>query len=166
VQAKVINVDANGAPAAILIGMTMDVPPLTGWPQALLGERFRAVRFIGVGCVATAVHWCAVVGLVSGWQWCPLLANVLGWLIAFAVSFLGHHWMTFHDQGSTIGVAAPRFFMVSAAGFAINEAAYALALLSSPRHYQLWLLLVLAGVAGLTYVISRHWAFLRTDVIE
>jgi putative flippase GtrA len=158
-QAKVIDVDANGAPAAILAAMTMDV-------NMLMSQRFRAVRFIGVGCAAAAVHWCAVVGLVNGWQWHPLLANVLGWLIAFSVSFLGHHWMTFHDHGSTISVAAPRFFLVSAVGFAINEAAYAMALRLSPGHYQLCLLLVLAGVAGLTYVISRHWAFLRTEVIE
>jgi putative flippase GtrA len=164
VQTNVIDVDANGRPAAILVAlMTRLNRSVLTWPLTLMGPRLRLLRFIVVGCSAAAVHWAVVVGLVSLWIWHPLLANIVGWLLAFGVSFLGHHWLTFRDHGSRISAAAPRFFMVSAMGFAVNELAYALMLQISPAHYRLWLFSVLLGVAGFTYVLSRHWAFLRNE---
>ena len=56
-----------------------------------------------------------------------------------------------------------RFFAISAGGFAVNESAYALLLHWTTLRYDLLLAAVLVGVAGLTYVLSRHWAFLRTS---
>jgi hypothetical protein len=56
--------------------------------------------------------------------------------------------------------AARRFFGVSAAGFAINEFAYALLLQWSSWRYDFVLALVLVGVAVITYLLSSRWAFL------
>lgn len=118
-------------------------------------------RFVVVGCMAAAVHWGAVVGLVAHGGWRPALANVLGWLLAFVVSFSGHHLWTFRDHGVPPWVSAARFFVVSASGFAVNETAYVLLLHWSGLRYDLVLAAVLIGVAGLTYLLGRHWAFLR-----
>ena len=124
--------------------------------------RLRIARFIGVGCVAAAVHWSVVVGLVGALQWHPLAANVIGWLVSFVVSFSGHHRLTFRDHGVQWPLAAGRFFLVSAAGFAINESAYAVLLGFAGLRYDLLLALVLVAVAVLTYLLGRHWAFLRS----
>ena len=127
--------------------------------------RHRIACFIAVGCVAAAVHWSVVVGLVSGLHWRPLVANVVGWLVAFVVSFSGHHRLSFHGHGVQWHVAARRFFVVSAAGFAINECAYAALLGWTGLHYDLLLAVVLVAVAVLTYLLGRHWAFLRSEAM-
>lgn len=119
--------------------------------------------FIAVGCAAAALHLGVVVVLVGAWAMAPLAANVVGWLIAFGVSFAGHHYLTFAHHGAPLARAAGRFFFVSAAGFAVNEAAYAALLRWSPLRYDLGLALVLLAVAAATYWLGRHWAFLRIE---
>src|SRR6188474_2215327 len=81
--------------------------------------------FVAVGTAAAAVHFAVVVLLVELRGWRPLVANPLGWLVAFGVSFVGHHRLTFANSGARTGRAAGRFLAVSAMGFAVNEAAYA-----------------------------------------
>ena len=117
--------------------------------------------FVAVGVAAAAVHFSVVVLLVELGGWRPLLANPIGWLVAFAVSFTGHHRLTFADSGARVGRAARRFFAISAAGFAVNEAAYATLLAHGALGYRLGLGAVLVAVAALTYWAGRHWAFMR-----
>jgi putative flippase GtrA len=116
--------------------------------------------FIAVGCAAAAVHLAVVVLLVSGPGLRPLVANVLGWLVAFLVSFGGHWQLTFHGRGAPVWRAARRFFGISAAGFAANEAAYAALLHWSGVRYDVGLAMVLVAVAVVTYLLSSRWAFL------
>lgn len=129
-----------------------------------LSTRRRIGFFIAVGCAAAAVHWGVVVALVSRWGWQPLVANVLGWLLAFTVSFAGHHLLTFQGHGAALRRAAARFFIVSAGGFAVNEAVYAMLLAWTGQRYDLVLAVVLIAVAVFTYLLGRHWAFLRNEV--
>lgn len=119
----------------------------------------RIVRFIGVGSAAAAVHFVVVVAGVQGLAWHPLKANVGGWLVAFLVSFAGHHRLTFADHGAPTGQALRRFFLISAAGFAVNEGLYALTLTLGGMDYRPALFLVLLAVAVLTYLVSKAWAF-------
>ena len=51
----------------------------------------------------------------------------VGWLVAFAVSFIGHYRLTFRHSRIPWTIAIRRFFLVSAAGFLVNESAYAAA---------------------------------------
>ncbi len=119
-----------------------------------------ALRFIVIGCAAAAVHFLVVYGLVeTGLLRAPLVANVAGWLVAFTVSFGGHYHWTFAHHNVAWHHALPRFFLLSAAGFAINEAAYALALHYLPWRYDVLLAGVLVAVAVGTYVFSKLWAF-------
>lgn len=124
--------------------------------------RGRITWFVLVGCAAAAVHWSAVVVLVTRLALPPLLANVIGWLLAFGVSFTGHHRLSFRGHGVPLRSSAARFLVISATGFAINEASYALLLHWTQQRYDLVLAVVLLGVAVLTYWLSRHWAFLRS----
>lgn len=116
--------------------------------------------FIAVGCAAAAVHLVTVIALVRWGGWSPPVANVLGWLTAFVCSFFGHHLTTFSDARAPMGRAARRFFAVSALGFAANQIAYLLLLRLSGLRYDLALALVLVGVAVMTYLLGRRWAFL------
>ncbi len=115
--------------------------------------------FIAVGCAASLTHWLVVVAIVAGFSVPPLVANLAGWLVAFTVSFSGHYHLTFRYQKTSLWPAATRFFVVSAIGFGINEASYAWLLHATTMRYDVLLFLVLVGVAVLTFVLSRLWAF-------
>ena len=129
-------------------------------PPGLPGPRIHgAAWFLVVGGTATLVHWAAVVALVEWAAVRPLAANVGGWLAAFGVSFAGHHRLSFRGHATPALAAARRFFVVSAAGFALNQAAYAVLLAKTSLSYALLLGVVLASVAAATYVASRWWAF-------
>jgi len=89
----------------------------------------------------------------------PALANVAGWLVALLVSFGGHWRLTFGDRRSPRLRSAPRLLVVSASAFAVNAAAYALLLRADWLPYDVSLALVLLGVAMLSYLANRDWAF-------
>lgn len=117
----------------------------------------RILAFGLVGCAAAAVHFSVVCVLVP-LHLPPLLANVFGFLVAFGVSFAGHDRWTFPSQGRAKRPAAARFFVVACTAFVLNETLYALLLLTG-LDYRPALLLVLATVALMTWLWSKHWAF-------
>jgi putative flippase GtrA len=121
--------------------------------------------FIVVGIGAALTHWLTAVGCVELFGLSPLAANVVGWLCAFFVSFCGHFQLTFRHQKQAWHVAVRRFFLISALGFAVNQAAYAWLLEVTAIRYDVLLALVLAAVAGMTFVLSRLWAFAHNDAI-
>ena len=125
----------------------------------MLLHRHRPAVFIAVGSAAALVHLLTVVLLVEKMLLAPLVANVGGWMCAFGVSYGGHRLLTFADHDAPVLQSARRFFLLSAAGFAINESAYAVLLHSSQVPYYLLLAIILVGVAVATYLLSRHWAF-------
>ncbi len=115
--------------------------------------------FIAVGCAAAATHWLVAVAAVRFAAMPPLVANVAGWLVAFGVSFVGHYQLTFKQQGASWTRAARRFFAVSAAGFAVNELAYAYLLTATTIRYDILLALILIAIAVMTFILGRFWAF-------
>ncbi|MEJ6002370.1 GtrA family protein [Paucibacter soli] len=121
----------------------------------------RALLWFGaVGASAAAVHFAVVVLAVKLLALAPLLANVLGFMLAFCVSFVGHHRLSFAAQQASGRQALPRFALVALLGFASNELMYAV-LLGLGVEYRLALFLVLLAVAAMTWLLSRHWAFKR-----
>lgn len=119
--------------------------------------------FIAVGCAAAATHWSVVVLTVTASGMAPLAANIIGWIVAFCVSFVGHYFLTFRHQQAPLARAAGRFFAVSALGFGINEAAYAWLLRATAMRYDILLALILIGIAGMTFILGRYWAFRRKN---
>ena len=138
------------------------LPSLAAQPLCASPTR-RIGRFVIVGSAAAATHWAGVVWLVSQWGFNPVLANVPAWLAALVVSFAGHHRWTFGDRHAAAGKSAARFFLVSAAGFAVNQGAYVALLRWSTLRYDLVLAGVLVAVAALTFLASRHWVFLSNE---
>jgi len=115
--------------------------------------------FVLVGTTSALVHWTVVVLLVSQMNLAPLTANLFGWLVAFVFSFSGHFLLTFKQHNALLWSAVRRFFLISATGFLINETAYAILLKTTDFNYQWLLAVVLVGVAFLTFLISKFWAF-------
>jgi putative flippase GtrA len=122
----------------------------------------RPAIFILVGSAAALTHLMTVIFLVENAHLPPLVANVGGWLCAFGVSYGGHYLLTFADHAARAFQSIFRFFVLSASGFAINESAYAILLRTSSAPYPVLLAIILASVAALTYLLSRHWAFADT----
>lgn len=154
-------VDRFGRPVSCPFFCTPSVNPhpySTCYMNTLLTQ---LVWFVTVGCTAAATHWVVAVLCVEHLALAPLLANVVGWLVAFQVSLFGHYHLTFKHQGAPWRQAAVRFFAVALLGFALNELAYATLLHLTSLRYDIALALVLIGVAVLTFVLSRFWAFKR-----
>jgi putative flippase GtrA len=117
----------------------------------------QLARFGVIGIAAMVVHWC-VVALFVPLGIAPLLANVIGFCIAFNVSFFGHHHWTFASADSQRNTFK-RFLGVAVLGFVVNECMYSLLLTFTRLDYRVALGIVLIAVAGLTFVLSRFWAF-------
>jgi putative flippase GtrA len=118
--------------------------------------------FVVVGSLAALTHLVVVMALVETTGMAPLWANVGGWMVAFTVSFAGHHRLTFSGSASPFWPALRRFWLISLGAFLVNQAAYAVLLRWSGWNYALLLALVLVGVAVGTFVLSRWWAFAHT----
>jgi putative flippase GtrA len=126
--------------------------------------KYRPVLFILVGSMAALTHFLTVILIVEKLAIVPLKANVIGWLCAFGVSYGGHYSLTFSDHSAPPLRSAMRFFVLSAAGFAINESAYALLLHLTLLPYQVLLAFILIAVAAFTYLLSQRWAFQGTGL--
>ena len=125
-------------------------------------SRTAPLRFIVVGCAAALTHW-LVASFAMGplMAWPALIANVLGFSVAFWVSYAGHHRWTFRSDAPH-GQAIWRFALVAIGSFVLNEAMFAALLRWTPLPPRLSLALVLVAVAGLTYLLGRRWAFVRS----
>lgn len=111
-----------------------------------------------VGVSALIIHWLIVAALVP-MHLAPLLANVAAFVAAFQVSYFGHRCLTFNATHLAKRQTLPRFLLVALAGFAANETLYAVLLHNTQLDYRLALLPVLGAVAGMTFLLSRQWAF-------
>jgi putative flippase GtrA len=126
-------------------------------PLAQLARQLAC--FVAVGATAALTHWGVAVLLVSRLSWTPALANVAGWLLAFLVSFAGHHLLTFRQAHAPWRVAARRLFLISAGNFTLNEIVYITLLRSTDLPYDGLLAGILIAQAVLTFLASRYWAF-------
>jgi len=126
-------------------------------------ELLRLLRFGIIGASAAAIHYLTVVVLVETSGIAPLLANVAGFALAFWCSFFGHRYWTFGDhQVASEQNSARRFLLTALLGFALNEGLFYLLLHGAGLRYEYALGIAVVAVAGVTYVLSRLWAFRHT----
>lgn len=119
----------------------------------------QALRFIVVGSSAASVHFLIVLALVQRLQLPPLLANVIAFFVAFNLSYAGHHFWTFSHETRSHTQSLPRFLLVAAGSFCLNEWLYFLLLRYAPLPYWLSLGIILALVAMITFLFSKFWVF-------
>jgi putative flippase GtrA len=121
------------------------------------------LRFIAVGLTAAAVHFTCFWAFTRGASIHPLLANALAFGVAFAVSFVGHHRLSFADHDQPLLQSLRRFGVTSLLGLLTSEAV--LAVVWRWLGWPDWLGVVLGqGVAAVqTFALGRWWAFARTS---
>lgn len=112
-----------------------------------------------VGVSAMLVHLGSVALILVPLGLPPLIANIVGFLLAFQISHVGHHRLTFNAVDAPLGRSRRRFFLVAFSSFLVNEAMYALLLRFTTLDYRVALMIVLVAVAVLTFVSARQWAF-------
>lgn len=115
--------------------------------------------FTIVGALAALVHYVSALLLEGGLQFSPGSANFLAFLLAFPVSYIGHHTLSFAGSRQPHIHALPRFLLVACTGFAGNQLLLLSLLHFTPVPFWLALALVMVVVAVLTYLLSRFWAF-------
>lgn len=140
-----------------LIPMT-DTPSLK---HQIKSEARTAGRFAIVGLVATGTHAVAALCLLEFGLLSAFPANICGFLVAFIVSFTGHHRWSFSgslDEDRT-GQRMRRFFVLAIAGFALNSGVLAAWLDLTAWPDSLGILVAIAVVPALTFLGARLWAF-------
>jgi putative flippase GtrA len=124
--------------------------------------RSSAFWFLLTGASAALTHM-GVFALVQHQRpdvW-PEAANALGFVIAFAISFGGHRWLSFKGTSTPMKQSLLRFGVTALAGFTCNEVVF----MVLTRHYGwfalLALLVALVVASAQTFLLSRFWAFQR-----
>lgn len=127
----------------------------------LAGELATLARFGVVGVVATLVHYGAA--LLAARAGAPLLlANLVGFLVAFSVSFLGHHHWTFRPaEGPARGLraSAARFMVVAGSSFLFSTVVLAGLVAQGRVSAPLALGVAVLVVPLVNFVAARGWAF-------
>lgn len=138
--------------------------PMTEPPSLkhkIRGEAHTAGRFAIVGLAATGTHAAVALCLLEFGLLSAFPANICGFLVAFVVSFTGHHLWSFsgsRDDGRT-GQRMRRFFILAIAGFALNSGILAAWLDLTAWPDALGILVSIAIVPALTFLGARLWAF-------
>jgi putative flippase GtrA len=118
--------------------------------------------FALVGFSAMFVHFYTVTAIFVPLAIHPLIANTLGFLVAFIVSYLGHTYLTFKQPNKKTAPSLSglfRFFIVATASFLLNQVIFYLLLSFTKLGLDLSLGITLVLVAGVTYLLSKFWAF-------
>jgi putative flippase GtrA len=113
--------------------------------QTMLAEARRITRFGLVGVAALLTHMAVAWLVLERLTGSPYAASLAGFLVAFCVSFLGHHHFTFAGGQDYIRTL-PRFFLVALSGFLAKMVSMMVSILVIP---------------ALTYLAARLWAFAR-----
>jgi putative flippase GtrA len=114
-------------------------------------------RYLGVGALATAVHYGLLVLLVERFGWLAWLGAGAGAVVGAQVAYLGNRWLTFDHRGA-VARSWVRFQLTAVAGAVLGMvlvgAAERLGL-----HYLLGQVVATVLATLLTYAINRRWTF-------
>ena len=120
----------------------------------------KIINFFFVGLTASLVHT-LVAGLVlksdvGG----VFVANTFGFIVAFMVSYSGHYYITF---GSDVqhSVAFFKFLLTALIGFGFNSMILMFLVYLFQQESLLFIVVAIIGSAGLVYILSRNWVFVR-----
>jgi putative flippase GtrA len=120
-------------------------------------EAGRLGRYLGVGAVATLVHWGLLVVAVEALGWPAWLGSGVGAVAGAQVAYAGNRRLTFAHRGAIVR-SWPRFQFTALAGAVLGMGIVALAV-HWRLHYLVGQALATGTVALVTYVVNRHWTF-------
>jgi len=116
------------------------------------------VRFGLIGVVSTLVHVAVALILHHFFGFSPLWSNAMAFMTAWMVSYVGN-WVWTFEAATTHSHSAPRFFIVAAGGFALNQ--LIVLITSEWWGWPFWLALVpvVMIVPLVGFIASRYWAY-------
>jgi putative flippase GtrA len=131
------------------------MPALHPKGRAIFSE---ALRFLGVGALATALQYVILIALVHGAAWDAVPASTLGFAISMWVNYAANRRYTFasdrpHSQ------ALPRFVATALGGLGLTAAGMFLLVSLLRLNYLLAQLIVTAAVTVWNFVLNRWWSF-------
>ena len=121
------------------------------------------VMFLAVGLSAACVHFLSFWLLTRLGFVHPLVANAAAFGVAFGVSFIGHRRLSFADHDQRLLTSLRRFGVTALLGLTTSEGVLALVWHGLGWPDWLGVLLGQAVAAMQTFVLSRWWAFARSN---
>ncbi|MGQ0677588.1 MAG: GtrA family protein [Rhodospirillales bacterium] len=115
-------------------------------------------RFCGVGALAALGHYGAFVPLVAGLGAAPVPAALAGYLVGGTISYLLTYRFVFASDKAH-RAAAPQFFAVAAAGFALTGVSMAALTGPAGLHWLLAQVLTTGAVMLWSFAANRFWTF-------
>ena len=117
----------------------------------------RFLRYTGIGALATAAHYAAMVALVE-WAHLPAwMASGLGACIGAQIAFLGNRRFTFDHQGEA-WPAWLKFMGTAALGALLGMAIVAWGVAAGAHYLAAQALATLCSLL-VTYAVNRRWTF-------
>jgi putative flippase GtrA len=117
------------------------------------------LRFGVVGVGASIVHVIVALLLIERATMPLLWANAVAFSVAVFVSYFGNHAWTFRRAGYH-RKHFPRFFVIALGGLALNQIIVFLTVDVAGIAYLYGILLVVMIVPGLSFALSKCWAFI------
>jgi putative flippase GtrA len=113
--------------------------------------------FVLVGALATALQYCILVILVTGFSWPPIAASSAGFTISAVVNYTLNYHLTFRSSVPH-SLAFTRFTAVAAAGLALNGVVMWM-MQSLGMHYLAAQLLATGLVLIWNYTANARWSY-------
>jgi putative flippase GtrA len=118
--------------------------------------------FIVVGSVAAGTHFVVYVLCNQVLENSYEISNACGFVVAFGVSFIGHHFLSFNNTPANLPRSFVRFVCTALAGLITNECVFMLLFRVWGIHDWISWLMGVGCAAAQTYLLSRYWAFKET----
>lgn len=122
------------------------------------GRLTRFVAYACVGAAGTAVQYVVLAALVSTHALDAVAASAIGAAAGAVVNYWLNHRFTFRSDNAH-RVAAPRFFVVAAAGIALTGVLMAIFTHGFRMPWLAAQCVTTACLLALTYTINSAWAF-------
>lgn len=131
------------------------------WTMTLhhLIKHKQKIIFLTIGGIAAAVHFFTVVALVTKQLCQPEIANIIAFIIATQISYWGHHYWTFPSPINSHKANMPKFFLIAALSFALNESLFIFLMKQFRLPYPVAIVIVLAIIPTLCFYIHKFWVF-------
>ncbi len=120
----------------------------------------KFVRFLIVGGIATLIQYVVLIWSVERWHWNAVLASSIGYLLSAIANYLLNYYFTFRSNNRH-DVAAARFAIVTAAGFALNALLMELLAVKVRFPYVLSQVMATIGTLIWNYWANSRWSFGR-----
>lgn len=117
------------------------------------------MRFGVVGLLAACVHYMVAISLLNLWSLSIGVSNLIGFLLAFWVSFFGHHYFSFQIKQQISQESLLKFLLVASMGFVLNESLVLSLHHATSLSLQQIVIIAIAITACITFFLNKLFSF-------